>query len=251
MRLPFRAARAAFAVAALPLALSLAACSSGSSGSDDPAAAPASTSASPSESAAPDAGVLTGTQLKRALAPASFMPKGVTPVQDGAADSGDEFLSPPAKVSGKTDCAKFGNTYWLDITGLKGGVSFAQSDFAEQPDQTEEITQELDGFRGTAAQSVMKDVRAAVAACPTYTDTQAHAKVKVTGKETPGLGDEAYTITLTSNSWENGSTLIAARVGTGVLTLMSTADSDNGAAAGRKVAAQVVQSLQAQKPKSS
>ncbi|MFE2265605.1 hypothetical protein [Streptomyces griseosporeus] len=248
MRLPSRAAtRAAFAVAALPLALSLAACSSGSSGSsgsDGKASAP-------SKPADPNAGVLTGTQLKQALAPASLMPKGVTPVADGTADSGGEFIAPPAKTAGKTDCAKFGNTYWLDITGLKGGVSFAQSDHAKQPDQTEEITQELDGFRGTTAQAVMKDVRAAVAACPTYTDTQAHAKVKVTGKETPGLGDEAYTITLTSSSWENGSTLIAARVGTSVLTLMSTAGSDNGAAAGQKIAAHVVKSLRVQKPKSS
>ncbi|MFF9277597.1 hypothetical protein [Streptomyces griseosporeus] len=238
MRLPSRAAtRAAFAVAALPLALSLAACSSGSSGSD-------------SKPANPNAGVLTGTQLKQALAPSSLMPKGVTPVADGTADSGDDFIAPPAKIAGKTDCAKFGNTYWLDITGLKGGVSFAQSDHAKQPDQTEEITQELDGFRGTTAQAVMKDVRAAVAACPTYTDTANHAKVKITGKETPGLGDEAYTITLTSSTWENGSTLIAARVGTSVLTLMSTAGSDNGAAAGQKIAAHVVKSLRTQKPKS-
>jgi hypothetical protein len=246
MRLPSRA-RTSFAVVALPLALTLAACSSGSSGSSG-ADGKASASASPSKD--PNAGVLTGTQLKKALAPASSMPKGLTPVADGAADSGSAFIDPPAKSTAKTDCGKLGNTYWLDVTGLKGGVSFAQADHANQ-DQTEEVTQELDGFRGTTAQTVMKDIRAVAAACATYTDTQAHAKVKVTGKETPGLGDEAYTLTLTSSAWENGTTLIAARVGTTVLTLMSTAGPDNGAAAGQKVAAQVATSLRAQTPKSS
>jgi hypothetical protein len=189
--------------------------------------------------------VLTGTQLKQALASASHMPKGLTAVADGAADSGDDFVAPPAKSTAKTDCTKLGNTFWLDVTGLKGGVSFAQTDFAKEPDQTEEITQELDGFQGTTATTVMQDVRAVVAECATYTDTEAHAKVKVSGKDTAGLGDEAYTITLTSSAWENGTTLIAARVGTTVLTLMSTAGPDNGAAAGQKVAAQVVKSLQA------
>ncbi|MEU0441293.1 MULTISPECIES: hypothetical protein [unclassified Streptomyces] len=250
MRLPSRATRAVCAVAALPLALSLAACDSGDSGSSsDSKGSAGKVSAAPSKSTDPNAGVLTGTQLKQALAPVAFMPKGLTAVKDGEVDSGDEFTAPPTKTVGKPDCSKFGNTYWLDVTGLRGGVSFAQSDFTKKPDEIEQITQELDGFRGTTAQTVMKDIRAAVAACPAFTDTELHAKVKIVGKETPGLGDEAYTITLTSPTWDNGTTLIAARVGTSVLTLMSTAGSDNGAAAAQKVATQVVTSLKAQKPK--
>ena len=63
MRLSFRA-RTAFAVVALPLALSLAACSSGSS---DSSGSGASGSAAPTKSEDPNAGVLTGTQLKQAL----------------------------------------------------------------------------------------------------------------------------------------------------------------------------------------
>ncbi|MFG2882463.1 hypothetical protein ACGFYV_09100 [Streptomyces sp. NPDC048297] len=240
MHLPSRLAQV-LAVAALPLALTAcstassgASGSSGSSGSDAPAKTTKAQDA--------NAGLMTGSQLKKALAPASFFPSGLTAVADGAADSGGQFLAPSGRSAAKPDCGKFENTSWIDVTGYKGGVSFAQSDYGNS-DRTEEMVQEIDEFQGTTATAVMKEVRDAATACASFTDTEAHAKVRLAGSDTPGLGDEAYTITLTSGSWENGTTLVAARVGTSVVTVMSTAGSDNGATSGGKLASHVVTSL--------
>lgn len=224
MRLPSRVATL-LAVAALPMALS--ACSPDSGGSDKPN---------------PNAGLLTGTQLKRVLAPASAFPSGFTRQADGTSDSGGTFLSPSHKSTAKPDCTRLEGTAWIQVTGYKGGVSFAQDDYVNQG-KTEEMTQEIDAFQGTTAQAVMKDLRSVAATCASFTDTDAHATVKVTGRSTAALGDEAYTMTLTSGAWESGTTLIAARSGHTVVTVLSTAGSDDGAATAKKLTAQVLDSL--------
>ncbi|MEU2423884.1 hypothetical protein ABZ619_23130 [Streptomyces sp. NPDC007851] len=234
MRLSSRAV-VLMAVAALPLALS--ACSSGSSAGSDSGTG---TSAEPAKAQDPNAGLLTGTQLKKALAPASAFPSGLTPESDGSADSGGQFLSPAARKTGKPDCTRLETTSWIQVSGYKGGVSFAQNGYANK---TEEVDQEIDAFQGTTATEVMKALRSVAAACATYTDTDAHAKVKLTGSATPGLADEAYTMTLTSGYWENGTTLIAARSGNSVVTVLSTAGSDNGAATAKKVTATALSAL--------
>ncbi|POX57121.1 hypothetical protein C3489_02420 [Streptomyces sp. Ru71] len=234
--------RTALAATALCLvtatAAALTGCQSGQDKADDKPAA----SAAPAKAKDPNAGLPTGTQLKQLLTPASVFPAGLTPVADGAADSGGDYLAPSSRSTAKTDCTKLENTAWLDVTGYKGGVSFAQDDYANQ-DQTEEIAEEVDAFQGTTARTVLQRVREVAAECATFTDTADHVKVRVKGKAADGLGDEAYVITLTSGSWENGSTLIATRVGSTVATVMSTAGSDNGAAAAKKVATHLAASL--------
>ncbi|MGW5653122.1 hypothetical protein [Streptomyces humi] len=238
MRLSSRAV-VLMAVAALPLALS--ACSSGSStGSGSGSGNGTSAGAKPAKAQDPDAGLFTGTQLKKALAPASAFPSGLTLESDGSADSGGQFLSPAARKTGKPDCTRLETTSWIQVSGYKGGVSFAQNGYANK---TEEVDQEIDTFQGTTATEVMKALRSVAAACATYTDTDAHAKVKLTGSATSGLADEAYTMTLTSGYWENGTTLIAARSGNSVVTVLSTAGSDNGAASAKKVTATVLSAL--------
>ncbi|MET8538374.1 hypothetical protein ABZV67_43480 [Streptomyces sp. NPDC005065] len=67
--------------------------------------------------------------------------------------------------------------------------------------------------------------------------------MRATGASTPGVGDAAYTITLTDSAWENSTTLIAVRSGTNVVSVMSTDGHDNGAATAKKLAAQLVNSL--------
>ncbi|MFF7369495.1 hypothetical protein [Streptomyces tricolor] len=235
MRLSSRAATL-LAVAALPLALS--ACSSGSSDSSSDSGA----SAKPAKAKNPNAGLLTGTQLKKALAPASAFPAGLTLQSDGASDSGDKFLTPSSRKTAKPDCTRLLGTSWIQVTGFEGGVSFAQNDYANQ-DETEAVAQEIDAFQGSTAKTVMKELRSVATECATFTDTDTHAKVKVTGRSTAGLGDEAFTITLTSGTWETGTTLIAARSGNDVVTVLSTAGSDNGAAAAKKVTTRVLGSL--------
>ncbi|ANP55531.1 hypothetical protein J2Z21_006507 [Streptomyces griseochromogenes] len=232
MRLPSRVVTL-LAVAALPLALS--ACSSGSSSGTG-------ASAHPAKEKNPNAGLLTGTQLKKALAPASALPAAFTHEADGTSDSGNQFLAPSSRNTAKPDCTRLEGTSWIQVSGFKGGVSFAQDDYVNQ-DKTEELAQEIDQFQGTTAKTVMNELRSAATGCATFTDTDAHAKVKVTGRSTAGLGDEAYTMTLTSGAWENGTTLIAARSGNAVVTVLSTAGSDNGAATAKKLTTEVLGSL--------
>ncbi|AOR33846.1 hypothetical protein BFF78_24810 [Streptomyces fodineus] len=222
------------AVAALPLALT--ACSSGSSTPTGGA------SAQPAKAKDLNAGLATGTQLKKALAPASAFPAGFVSEADGASDSGGEFLSPSARSAAKPDCTRLEGTSWIQVTGYKGGVSFAQNDYANHG-KTEEVAQEIDAFQGTTAAAVMKQMQTVAGTCATFTDTDAHAKVKLSGASTAGLGDEAYTMTLTSGAWQNGTTLIATRSGNSVITVLSTAGADNGAATAKKVTTRILGSL--------
>ncbi|MGV9787170.1 hypothetical protein [Streptomyces sp. NPDC003435] len=233
MRIPSRFVQV-LAVAALPLAL--AACSPSSSDSAAPAKEPKAKNL--------NAGLMTGTQLKKALAPASFFPSHLSALSDSFSDSGAEFTSPASRDTAKPDCTKFENTTWLDVSGFKGGVSFAQGGYANK-DETETMVQEIDAFQGTTANTVMQQVRAAAGACATFTDLNDHSKVKLSGSATPGLGDDAYTMTVTSGHWENGTTLVAARVGSSVVTVTSTTGKDNGAANAAKLAAHIVDSLKA------
>ncbi|GHD95739.1 hypothetical protein [Streptomyces naganishii] len=233
MRLPSRAARA-LALAALPLAL--AACgSSGSSGQSGDA----KSSAAPSKD--PNAGLLTGAQLKKALAPASFFHPGFAVDPSAARDSGDTYAPPSTAPAAKPDCAKLDGTGWIGITGVTG-VSFAQNDYVNK-NTSEDIGQEIDAYRGTTAADVLKAVEKTAGACHGFTDSQTHSRVKVTGRAVSGLGDGAYTLTLTDPAWENGTTLIAARSGTDVVSVLSTDGHDNGAATARKLAERLVGAL--------
>jgi hypothetical protein len=231
MRHPSRAAKALLAAAVLPLAL--AACSSGTT------AQPSSAKTKPAKD--PNAGLLTGAQLKKALAPASFFAAGFAVDPSGARDSGTTYAPPSSSPAPKPDCSLLGGTSWITITG-DSGVSFAQNDYVSK-NTSEDIAQEVDTYRGTTSTTVLTNLEKAATTCATFTDSQTHSKVKATGATTPGLGDAAYTITLTDSAWENGTTLIAVRAGTDVVSVMSTDGHDNGAATAKKLAAQIVTSL--------
>ncbi|MYW69156.1 hypothetical protein GTY65_34550 [Streptomyces sp. SID8379] len=233
-----RAAALLTAAAVLPLALT--ACSSDDT-TDAAKSSAGKSSAAKSED--PDAGLATGARLKKALAPASFFGAGYSVDKSAARDTGTTYQEPtsdPAAVT-KPDCAKLGGTSWIALTGDEG-VSFAQNDYMNA-DTTADIAQEIDEFRGTTATTVMKHLVRAVAACPTYKDADTKSEVKVSGKATAGLGDDAYTVTLTDSVWDNGTTLIAVRKGTSVVTVMSTDGHDNGAATAGKLAKRVTDSL--------
>lgn len=235
MRHPSLAARTLLAATVLPLALTACASATGTS---------SSSATAPKPSKDPDAGLLTGAQLKKALAPASFFASGFAVDPKGARDSGTTYAAPGSSPAAKPDCALLGGTSWIAVTG-DSGVSFAQDDYVSK-DTSEDIAQEVDTFRGTTAAKVMTDLKKAVAACASYSDADTHTKVKVGGADTPGLGDAAFTITLTNSAWQNGSTLIAARSGTDVVTVMSTDGHDNGAATAKKLTARIVTSLKAE-----
>ncbi|MGC9537569.1 hypothetical protein [Streptomyces sp. UG1] len=235
MRIPFRALKV-LAVTALPLAL--AACTSGSITTSSTDATAAAESAKAKD---PNAGLMTGTQLKKALADASYFSAGFAADPSAARDTGDTYQAPATKSADKPQCAGLGATSWISLTGVEG-VSFAQNSYINK-NTSAELDQEIDVYRGTTAADVMKDVAQVVAACPSYTDAGTHSTVKVTGASTAGLGEEAYTITLTDSAWESGTTLIAARAGTAVVSVLSTDGSDNGAASAKKLAEHVLASV--------
>lgn len=237
MRLTSRVVKL-LAAAALPLAL--AACSSGSADSSHSSDNAKAAAAKPSKD--PNAGLMTGTQLKKALAPASFFAPGFSEETSATRDTGDTYQPPAkAKSGAKPDCGNLGSTGWIGVSGVDG-VSFAQNDYVNK-NTSQEIAQEIDVYRGSTASDVVKGLQKTVAACNGFADAQTHTKVQVAGAATQGLGDEAYTITLTDSAWQNGTTLVATRVGTNLVTVMSTDGQDNGAATAKKLSQQVAAHL--------
>ncbi|MFE2284151.1 hypothetical protein ACFXDJ_08260 [Streptomyces sp. NPDC059443] len=229
------------AVAALPLAL--VACSP--SGTKAAAPAPASPSAAkPSAAAAdegPNKGLLTGTQLKAALAPATFFADGYAPDPAASRDTGDTYQLPEAASVPTPDCTKLGGTSWIEITGITG-VSFAQDSYVNK-DSSSQQAQEIDVYRGTTSATVLGALGMISKACPSYTDADTHSKVTVSEKPLTGVGDGAFTITLTSPAWKGGTTLVAARVGTSVVTVLVSSGTDEGMKGATKLTNQLVTSL--------
>jgi hypothetical protein len=223
------------AVAALPLAL--AACSSGSTDSS----VDSSAAATPTKAKDPDAGLMTGTQLKKFLAPASYFPSGFAADPSLARDTGDTYQAPATKNADEPHCADLGATSWISLTGVEG-VSFAQNSYVDK-DTSAELDQEIDVYRDATASDAVKDLAKVAAACPDFTDSDTHRKVTVTGSATTAVGDEAYTITLTDSAWENGTTLIAARTGTAVVSVLSTDGGNNGAASAKKLTEHILATL--------
>ncbi|MEU6892279.1 hypothetical protein ABZ934_10865 [Streptomyces sp. NPDC046557] len=229
------------AVAALPLALT--ACSfitpkaapkpaGAAADASKPAAAPA---------ADPNKGLLTGKQLKAALAPASFFPAGFIVEPEGARDTGNGYRLPVTADVPTPDCTRLDGTSWTGITGIDG-VSFAQNDYVNK-NSSEEFAQEIDVYRDTTATTVLDALGKISKACPSYTDSNTQAKVTVTEKPLAGVGDGAWTITLTSKAWQGGTTLMAARVGTSVVSVLVSSGTDNGMTGATKLTKQLVASL--------
>ncbi|GHF76314.1 hypothetical protein GCM10018790_62830 [Kitasatospora xanthocidica] len=240
-------------LSAIALPLVLTACGPTSTKSAAPAAqtaasSPAATKADASSPAAtkaagPNAGLLTGTQLKALLAPATFFPSGFDVDSAGSRDTGDTYTQPTAADVPTPDCTRLGGTSWTGITGITG-VSFAQNDYVNK-NTSAEIAQEIDVYQGATAQTVIGALGKLALACPSFADAQTSSKTKVTETPLAGLGDEAYTITVTDSAWQNGDTLIAARVGTSVVTVLANDGSDNGAATAKKLSSQLVSGLKA------
>ncbi|MGW7098934.1 hypothetical protein [Streptomyces sp. NPDC054838] len=224
-------------VAALPLALT--ACSFTTPKATPKAAGSPSAAAAPA--ADPNKGLLTGKQLKAALAPASFFAAGFTSDPELERDTGNGYQLPATADVPTPDCTKLGGTSWVEITGING-VSFAQNAYVNK-NSSEEFAQEIDVYRGATATTVLDALGKISKACPSYTDGDTHAKVTVTEKPLAGVGDGAWTITLTSTAWQGGTTLVAARVGTSVATVLVSSSTDNGMAGGTKLTKQLAASL--------
>jgi len=220
---------AAALLAAALLPPGLAACTSGATPAGPPAASPAATpsaTAPATPSAGPDAGLLTGAQLKGLLEPASYFPPGYRRQRAGTRDTGTGYELPGAVHVRKPRCRLLGATSWTSITGING-VSFAQDDYIDRARATE-IAQEIDVYPGTTARAVMRKLAAISAICPSYTDPQTGSRAEVREQASARLGEGGCVITVTDPAWRSGTTLVAAQVGTAVVTVLSTDGADNG-----------------------
>ncbi|MEU8436309.1 hypothetical protein AB0F18_26080 [Streptomyces sp. NPDC029216] len=227
-----------FAVAVLPLALT--ACSTTPKAAAPKAAAPKAPVGAPAVDG-PNKGLLTGTQLKPALAPASFFAPGFTADPADERDSGPGYQAPATAEVPTPDCTKLGGTSWTQITGIDG-VSFAQNAYVNK-DTSEEYAQEIDVYQGTTATTVLGALGMLSKACPSYPDEPTHSTVTVTEKPLSGIGDGAWAITETSPAWKGGTTLVAARVGHSVVTVLVSSSTDKGLAGATKLTNQLVDNL--------
>jgi len=231
------AAAALLTAAALPLAV--AACTTGSAPA--PAKTAGGASAAPS-TANPDAGLLTGTQLKGLLEPRSYFPHGYARYPAGARDTGPGYQQPTAASVARPRCGLLGATSWTSITGISG-VSFAEDAYVDKASSSE-IAQEIDVYPGTTSRAVMRKLAAVATACPWYTDAQTGSRATVSEQASPRFAEGGYVITVTDPAWRSGTTLVAARAGTAVVTVLSTDGADNGRASAVRLASQLVAVLQ-------
>lgn len=220
------------AIAALPLLLT--ACASPSSPAQ-PAGSPAS--ASPKN---PDAGLLTGSQLKSKLEPASWFPAGFTFDTQGAVDSGLAYQQPSA-AAGAPDCKNLNATAWIGLADI-GSVSFAENDYLDQ-DTSEQYAQEIDVYQGTGAETAMTDLRKLARTCPSFTDSQTSSTVTVTLLPGPKLGDDSLRFKLSSPRWAGDTALEAVRVGTAIVTILYSAADGTGVAQATRLATAVTGNL--------
>ncbi|HEX3791555.1 MAG TPA: hypothetical protein VHW44_27085 [Pseudonocardiaceae bacterium] len=98
-------------------------------------------------------------------------------------------------------------------------------------------------YRGATAQTVLGAVGRIATRCPSCSDAQTSSTVKVTEQPTTGLGDGACTISLADSAWQNGSTLIAARTGTAIVTVLASGGAHDGDTAALALTKQILGSL--------
>ncbi|AJT61915.3 hypothetical protein [Streptomyces chattanoogensis] len=221
--------------AVLPFALT--ACSSGDAGGKS---AP---SASP-KAGAPKADLLNGTRLKSLLLPVGVLPKGYHADPQATRDTGKALQAPASSkaldLAGA--CPKLEASAWIETSGVPS-ASFAQADFVNA--SQEEFNEEVDSYRGTDAQTVMKRLEKVLTHCASFKDTSngTTASVKVKTTTVPKVGDQTLKAVLSAPEWEGGTTLVATRVGNVVITTFYNVQSSDMGAAGldltKKIAAGV------------
>ncbi|MGW2375109.1 hypothetical protein [Kitasatospora sp. NPDC001683] len=198
------------------------------------AAASAGTAASTTPAPGPAAGIAglpNGNKLNAMLLPASALPQTLKLDPSGTKSTGDGFNPPisPSAVPATKACDMLNGTGWVNAAGINA-ASFAQNDYTDESQNL--FAQELDAYRGNDAQTVMANLKKTLTACHTFTVAQngQNYTATVALQSLPGVGDEALQAVITSPDWTGGSTLVAARVGSVVVTTYDNNQSNTGTA---------------------
>lgn len=219
------------------LATGCSAASSAASGASSPAAAQAPATASSS--------LPGGTQLGKALLPASAMPSGFSDDSSGDRNSGQQLPSDTVKpVPASQACDLLGATGWIQVGGIQTNA-FAEKDYVNS-DHSAEIGEEADTFTGSDAEKAMSGLWRAFGKCAKFTEHSDgnNATVTITRKKLTG-SNEGIEAVAVSAIYEGGTTIAAVRVGNVIVTTIdSSPKSDNGGEAvtyAQKIAANLSQ----------
>ncbi|GAA5020730.1 hypothetical protein GCM10025734_75200 [Kitasatospora paranensis] len=165
------------------------------------------------------------------LLPAAAIPHQLKLDPSGTRSTADGFNPPssPSAVPAAKACDMLNGSAWVNVAGI-GSASFAQNDYTDEAQDM--FAQELDAYRGSDAKAVMAALKQALTSCHSFTTVQNGQKFPVTVvlKSLPGVGDEALQAVLTSPDWAGGSTMVAARVGSVVVTTFDNDQKSTGTA---------------------
>ncbi|HST82066.1 MAG TPA: hypothetical protein VLL08_10070 [Kineosporiaceae bacterium] len=192
----------------------------------------------------PNAGLKSGTELRRALLTDKDLPARYKATTNLQRDSAETF-SPPTKVIAPTaaSCKELESNLWIEAAG-SDSAAFAQTGFTDS--YGSEVDAEIESYRGSDARAVMTNLAKLFKICSTFKTTvegAGRATVKVTVKAGPNVGDSSIGATVTSPVWEGGTTLIAVRVGSEVVSVLSASAKNNGGATATKMAKLMVARL--------
>jgi hypothetical protein len=183
--------------------------------------------------ASPAQATLTGTKLNSMLLSARDLPAGFRPYTPGLRNSADG-ISPDSSspVPAGQVCGRLTGTSWIEAAGIDG-AAFAEREY-NNSGRTETIGEEIDTFDSGDAQKVMSGLWKAFGQCKAFTQDYSGMQARTTTvrAKLPGAGDEAIKAVETSPTFKGGTTLVAIRIGSTIVTcIYSSEHSDLGAPA--------------------
>lgn len=207
-------------------------CSSASSTSKAAATAtgPSPSTVLSSSPIAPTA--LNAKALNSQLLPVSDMPNGYSVNKPSTVYDGEALpVDTPSPVPASQICDTLSQTAWVRAAGINT-ADFAEADFLNSS-HTEEISEEIDAFPGTDAQTVMTALWQAFGSCKNFTQSSngVTATVTLTRSALDGMPAGIRAVEV-SPQFQGGETLVAIRVGYAIVTVLDSSEgSDNGSGA--------------------
>jgi hypothetical protein len=162
-----------------------------------------------------------------------LLPSGFKVDPSGTLNSASQLPSDsPQPIPASKVCVTFTQTAFIRAAGITAN-DFAQSDYVDAG-RTEEIAEEIDIFTGTDAQTAMTTLWQDFGKCASfsYPSNGTTASTRLTRSQLPGVGDFAIKAVLVSPIFRGGTTLVAVRAGSQIITtLYSSGGSDLGSPA--------------------